>query len=129
MTVDEAALDEAHPLTPSAASRAGPAIPRTAVRLRMITGYSAGRGGDPPRPPRSAGRGATPQDPPAPLTGGTHPPRPPLGGNHPPRPRWGGRWPPDPRGLSPPSAAVEGGPEQAAPRGAARPHRPSGTRA
>src|SRR5258705_5486173 len=49
--IDDVALADAHPVTTSAASRAAPAIRSTGVSLRTITGYSAGRGDDPPRPP------------------------------------------------------------------------------
>src|SRR5580704_5770453 len=38
-TIDDAALADAHPVTTSAASKAAPAIGRTDLSLRMVTGY------------------------------------------------------------------------------------------
>src|SRR5437016_5097496 len=63
MAIDEVALADAHPVTASAASRAAAAIRSTGVSLRTVLGYSAGRGDDPPRPPRSGGE-PIPPDPP-----------------------------------------------------------------
>src|SRR5260370_36891953 len=125
MAIDDAALADAHPLTPSAASTAAPAIPRTAVSLRMVTGYSAGRGGSPPRPSllllggpihQTPSGGPIPPDP----LGGPWPPDP--GGPVGPRPR-GARWPQTPGPVALGSAAVEGGAEQAERRGTEVQHR------
>src|SRR5260370_37513428 len=93
MTIDDAALADAHPLPPSPASTAAPAIPRTAVSLRMVTGYSAGRGGYPPRPPLLL------------LGGPIH--QTPSGGPIPPDPL-GGPWPPDPGGPQAPDPGACG---------------------
>src|SRR6266700_2190095 len=107
--IDDVAPADAHPVTTSTASKAAAAIRKTDVSLRTVTGYSASRGDDPPRPPRSWGD-PSPQTP----LGGTHPPRPPLGGPIPRAPLGG---------THPPRPPLDGGAEQAQRRGSEVQHR------